>query len=89
MQSDQYLHDVEINSIEQFFAQADLLLLYRKFYYTPAEISIHGPAYDKTNKMTCAPCKDTDQPVFAGCTCHFVGFVVLWIAGDKITLFKA
>ena len=40
------------------------------------------PPQHKTNKMTCAPSEDSDQPgrmpwliwVFAGRTCHFVGF---------------
>ena len=42
------------------------------------------PPHDKTNKMTCALSEDSDQTgrmprlirVFAGCTCHFVGFVM-------------
>ena len=38
--------------------------------------------HDKTNKITCAPWEDSDQPprficVFAMRTCHFVGFVML------------
>ena len=43
------------------------------------------PPHDKTNKMTCASSKESDQSVgmprlirvFAGRTGHFVGFVVL------------
>ena len=42
------------------------------------------PTHDKSNKMTCAPSKDSDQPghpssqirVFAGPTGNFVGFVM-------------
>ena len=45
------------------------------------------PEHGKTNKMTCAPSKDSDQPghllgliwVFAGQTGDFVGFVMLWL----------
>ena len=41
--------------------------------------------HDKTNKTTCVPSDDSDQTgpmpslfwVFAGCTGHFVGFVML------------
>ena len=70
---------------------------------------IFEPQHDKTNKMTCAPSKDSDQIVgsiiakdprylhadcegsdqtgrmprliwvFAGCTCHFTGIVMLWL----------
>ena len=83
--------------------------------------STFEPPHNKTNKMTCAPSEDTDQPrhppslirsllsawgsigslathwahsedsdqtarmprqiwVFAGHTCHFVGFVILWLS---------
>ena len=42
------------------------------------------PPCDKTNNVACAPSEDSDQPwhppslirVFAGFTCHFVGFVM-------------
>ena len=45
---------------------------------------IYEQAHDRTYKMACAPSKDSDQPghspslirVFAGCTCHFVGYVM-------------
>ena len=79
------------------------------------------PQHDKTNKMTCAPSKDSDKPghpprvftvfnvrmkkpwvlsypysdsvdahrlvwVFAGYTCHFVGFVMLWLSRELFSI---
>ena len=43
----------------------------------------YEPPHDKTNKMTCAPNEDSDQPghqprliwIFAGRICHCIGFV--------------
>ena len=40
------------------------------------------PQHDKTNKMSCAPSEDSDQPWHTG---HFVGFVLLC---EKATLKK-
>ena len=58
----------------------------RRFWRDCADMTIWAASW-QNQQNDCAPSEDSDQPrrrprliwVFAGCRCHFVGFVMRWL----------